>query len=142
MLNRLSEFFLGLIFGMGLLLSGMTNPSKVIGFLDITGMWDPSLVMVMGGAIFVGFFVFAFIKKRTVNFLGGALHLPKSDQIDKPLMIGASLFGIGWGLAGFCPGPAIVSMAQGQDKALIFVLSMLLGMIVFEVFTRYVSKKK
>ena len=142
MLNRLSEFLVGLIFGMGLLLSGMTNPSKVIGFLDITGMWDPSLVMVMGGAIFVGFFVFAFIKKRTVNFLGGALHLPKSDQIDKPLMIGASLFGIGWGLAGFCPGPAIVSMAQGQDKALIFVLSMLLGMIVFEVFTRYVSKKK
>ena len=70
------------------------------------------------------------------------MHLPKSDQIDKPLMIGASLFGIGWGLAGFCPGPAIVSMAQGQDKALIFVLSMLLGMIVFEVFTRYVSKKK
>ena len=142
MLNRLSEFLVGLIFGMGLLLSGMTNPSKVIGFLDITGMWDPSLVMVMGGAIFVGFFVFAFIKKRTVNFLGGALHLPKSDQIDKPLMIGASLFGLGWGLAGFCPGPAIVSMAQGQDKALIFVLSMLLGMIVFEVFTRYVSKKK
>ena len=142
MLNRLSEFLVGLIFGMGLLLSGMTNPSKVIGFLDITGMWDPSLVMVMGGAIFVGFFVFAFIKKRSVNFLGGALHLPKSDQIDKPLMIGASLFGIGWGLAGFCPGPAIVSMAQGQDKALIFVLSMLLGMIVFEVFTRYVSKKK
>ena len=142
MLNRLSEFLVGLIFGMGLLLSGMTNPSKVIGFLDITGMWDPSLVMVMGGAIFVGFFAFAFIKKRTVNFLGGALHLPKSDQIDKPLMIGASLCGIGWGLAGFCPGPAIVSMAQGQDKALIFVLSMLLGMIVFEVFTRYVSKKK
>ena len=138
MKHRISEFFVGLLFGLGLILSGMTDPSKVIGFLDIFGLWDPSLALVMGGAISVGFFAFALAKKRTVNFLGGALHLPKSSQIDKPLVIGAVLFGAGWGLAGFCPGPALVSMADGQPKALVFVLAMLAGMLGFELMDRLV----
>ena len=136
MKHRISEFFVGLLFGLGLILSGMTDPSKVIGFLDIFGLWDPSLALVMRGAIAVGFFAFALAKKRTVNFLGGALHLPKSSQIDKPLVIGAVLFGAGWGLAGFCPGPALVSLVSGQIKAAAFVVFMLAGMQLFEILAR------
>ena len=136
MQHRISEFLVGLLFGLGLMLSGMTDPSKVIGFLDIFGLWDPSLALVMGGAIAVGFFAFALANKRDVNFLGGALHLPTSSQIDKPLVIGAVLFGAGWGLAGFCPGPALVSLASGQIKAAAFVLFMLAGMQLFEMFGR------
>ena len=139
MKHRISEFFVGLLFGLGLILSGMTDPSKVIGFLDIFGLWDPSLALVMGGAIAVGFFAFTLAKKRTVNFLGGALHLPKSSQIDKPLVIGAVLFGAGWGLAGFCPGPALVSLASGQIKAAAFVVFMLAGMQLFEILGRRVT---
>ena len=130
--HRLSEFIVGLLFGWGLLISGMTDPGKVIGFLDLTGSWDPSLAMVMGGAIAVGFFAFGTAKKRTSNFLGGALHLPTTSDIDKRLILGALLFGAGWGLAGFCPGPGIVSMAAGQPKAAVFVAAMLAGMLVFE----------
>jgi uncharacterized membrane protein YedE/YeeE len=136
MQHRISEFLVGLLFGLGLILSGMTDPSKVLGFLDIFGLWDPSLALVMGGAIGVGFFAFAIVKKRIVNFLGGALHLPTSSQIDKPLVIGAVLFGAGWGLAGFCPGPALVSLASGQIKAAAFVVFMLIGMQLFEMLGR------
>ena len=135
-MHRLSEFVVGVIFGLGLLLSGMTDPGKVLGFLDLYGQWDPSLAFVMGGAILVGFFAFALAKRRTHNFLGSALNLPKSNSIDKRLVIGSLLFGAGWGLAGFCPGPALVSMAAGQEKALIFVAAMLLGMIGFEFVQR------
>ena len=136
MKHRISEFLVGLLFGLGLILSGMTDPSKVIGFLDIFGLWDPSLALVMGGAIAVGFFAFALAKKRDVNFLGGALHLPTSSQIDKPLVIGAVLFGAGWGVAGFCPGPALVSFVSGQIKAAAFVVFMLAGMQLFEMLGR------
>ncbi len=130
--HRLSEFLVGLLFGWGLLISGMTDPGKVIGFLDLAGAWDPSLALVMGGAIAVGFFAFGTAKKRTSNFFGGALHLPTSRDIDKRLLLGSLLFGAGWGLAGFCPGPGIVSMAAGQPKAAVFVVAMIAGMLVFE----------
>jgi uncharacterized membrane protein YedE/YeeE len=142
MQHRISEFLVGLLFGLGLILSGMTDPGKVLGFLDISGMWDPSLALVMAGAIAVGFFAFAIAKKRTVNFLGGVLHLPKSNQIDKPLVIGATLFGAGWGLAGFCPGPGLVSLASGQIKGAMFVGFMVLGMKLFEVWNRQTSESK
>ena len=132
MKHRISEFAVGLIFGIGLILSGMTDPSKVLGFLDLFGAWDPSLALVMGGAILVGFFAFALAKKRTTTFLGGALQLPDSSDIDKRLLVGSLLFGAGWGLAGFCPGPAIVSLGAGQPKAAVFVLAMLAGMALFE----------
>jgi len=138
---RMSEFIVGLLFGLGLLLSGMTDPGKVIGFLDLSGSWDPSLAFVMGGAILVGFFAFAIAKKRTTNFLGGALQLPKSNQINKRLVIGSLLFGAGWGLAGFCPGPSIVSLASGQVKAAAFFVFMLTGMVLFEIAQRYWHKK-
>ena len=135
---RVAEFAAGLLFGLGLMLSGMTDPGKVIGFLDLIGNWDPSLAMVMGGAIMVGFFAFHVAKKRTTAIFGGLLRLPDSNSVDKPLVIGSLLFGAGWGLAGFCPGPALVSMADGQPKALVFVLAMWVGMLGFELMDRFV----
>ncbi|HRL98767.1 MAG TPA: YeeE/YedE family protein [Acidovorax sp.] len=132
MKNRFSEFVVGLIFGLGLIVSGMTDPGKVQGFLDLAGLWDPSLAFVMGGAIAVGIFAFALAKKRTRSVLGGAMHLPSAKDIDRRLVIGSLVFGAGWGLAGFCPGPAIVSAGAGQPKAMVFVLAMLAGMWLFE----------
>ena len=128
-MHRAIEFIVGLLFGWGLLLSGMSDPGKVQGFLDLFGAWDPSLAFVMGGAIFVGVFAFALARKRTATFIGGALHLPTRRDIDQPLVVGALIFGAGWGLAGFCPGPGIVSMAAGQPKAALFVIAMLAGML-------------
>ena len=139
MQHRLSEFVVGLLFGLGLLLSGMTDPGKVLGFLDLIGPWDPSLALVMGGAIAIGVIAFALAKKRTVSFLGGAMRLPMSSQIDRRLIVGAAMFGAGWGLAGFCPGPALVSLATGQPKAAIFVVAMLVGMSAFELIDRRVQ---
>ena len=139
-MNRTIEFIVGLLFGWGLLLSGMTDPGKVQGFLDIAGHWDPSLAFVMGGAILVGFFAFAVARKRTSTFVGGALHLPTRNDVDKPLVIGSLIFGAGWGLAGFCPGPGIVSMAAGQPKAIVFVVAMLAGMVAFQLTDRAGSR--
>lgn len=136
MKHRVTEFLVGLLFGVGLLLSGMTDPGKVLGFLDLFGDWDPSLLLVMGGAVLVGLFAFAIAKKRSATFLGGALRLPTSSQIDKRLVVGALMFGAGWGLAGFCPGPALVSLASGEAKAAFFVVFMLLGMLGFELLDR------
>jgi uncharacterized membrane protein YedE/YeeE len=132
MKHRFTEFAVGLIFGIGLILSGMTDPGKVLGFLDLAGLWDPSLAFVMGGAILVGLVAFAVAKRRTRSFLGGALRLPKSTVIDRRLVLGSLTFGVGWGLAGFCPGPALVSLGAGQPKAVVFVLAMVVGMGLFE----------
>lgn len=134
--HRISEFGVGLLFGWGLILAGMTDPGKVVGFLDLSGLWDPSLAFVMGGAIAVAGLAFSVAKRRTASFLGGALHWPKSADIDAPLIVGALLFGVGWGLAGFCPGPGLVSMAAGEIKALTFVGAMAAGMIGFELRSR------
>ena len=113
------------------LLSGMTDPGKVQGFLDLFGTWDPSLAFVMGGAIAVGMFAFALAKRRSTTFFGGAMHMPNSRDIDKRLVVGSLIFGAGWGLAGFCPGPGIVTLAAGGLKAAIFVAAMLVGMLVY-----------
>ncbi|MES2686280.1 MAG: DUF6691 family protein [Pseudomonadota bacterium] len=141
MKHRISEFVIGLIFGIGLIVSGMTDPGKVIGFLDLFGAWDPSLALVMGGAIFVGVFAFALARRRSTTFLGGALHLQAARDIDRRLLGGSLLFGAGWGLAGFCPGPAIVSAGSGQPKAIIFVLAMLAGMWLFEWLGQHPARK-
>jgi uncharacterized protein len=135
-MNRIAEFLVGLLFGLGLILSGMTDPGKVQGFLDLAGAWDPSLALVMGGAIAVGFFGYALARRRSAAVLGGAMHLPKATHIDRRLVLGSLTFGAGWGLAGFCPGPGVVSMASGEPKALVFVLAMLAGMAVFELAER------
>lgn len=132
MRNRISEFVIGLVFGLGLIVSGMTDPGKVLGFLDLAGLWDPSLALVMGGAVLVGLFAFTVARKRTTSVLGGAMQLPIARQIDRRLALGSIAFGVGWGIAGFCPGPAIVSLGTGEPKAVVFVLAMLVGMGAFE----------
>jgi uncharacterized membrane protein YedE/YeeE len=129
----LSSLLAGLVFGLGLIVSGMANPAKVLGFLDLAGAWDPSLALVMGGAIAVGFFAFLFAKKRTLSLLGAEMKLPNARGIDRRLVMGSVIFGMGWGLAGFCPGPGLVALGAGAPKAAAFVAAMLIGMIVFEL---------
>lgn len=136
-LRRAAEFLAGLLFGLGLIISGMTDPGKVLGFLDLAGAWDPSLAFVMGGAIAVGLLAFTVAKKRSTTFLGEGLKLPTATLIDRRLVLGSLAFGAGWGLAGFCPGPALVSMASGQPKAAVFVLAMVAGMALFEGVERW-----
>jgi uncharacterized membrane protein YedE/YeeE len=132
-MTRWFEFAAGLLFGIGLMLSGMTDPGKVIGFLDLAGSWDPSLAFVMGGAILVGFGAFAVARRRTTAFLGGAMQVPTRRDIDRPLVLGSLVFGVGWGLAGFCPGPALVSLGAGHWQAALFVVAMLAGMAVHDL---------
>jgi uncharacterized protein len=134
--NLAAAFAAGLVFGIGLILSGMTDPGKVIGFLDVFGRWDPSLAFVMGGAIVVGYFAFMLAGRRAENFLGGAMHLPQRRDIDARLVGGSVVFGIGWGLAGFCPGPALVSLGSGVEQAAVFVAAMLGGMLIFHAAER------
>ena len=122
----------GLIFGFGLILAGMANPAKVLAFLDITA-WDPSLALVMGGAIAVGFVAFKIAGKRASSFLGLPMNIPTSRVIDKRLVIGALVFGAGWGLAGICPAPAFVLLGTGSIKGIVFLISMLVGMGIFEL---------
>ena len=122
----------GLVFGLGLLISGMADPAKVIGFLDLAGLWDPSLAFVMAGAVAVGLAAFAFAGKRTVSVLGEPMRLPTARRIDRRLIGGGLLFGVGWGIAGFCPGPALTALGMGEPKAVVFVLAMLAGMGLFE----------
>ncbi|MEB0114104.1 YeeE/YedE family protein [Variovorax sp. RTB1] len=122
----------GLLFGVGLLVSGMANPAKVLGFLDVFGTWDPSLAFVMAGAIAVGLVAFGVARRMTRSLSGEPMRLPATQSIDRRLMAGAVVFGVGWGLAGFCPGPALVALAAGSGKALIFVLAMVAGMVLYE----------
>jgi uncharacterized membrane protein YedE/YeeE len=126
----------GLVFGIGLILSGMSNPAKVLGFLDLAGAWDPSLALVMAGAIAVGVVAFAVAHRRSVSLLGAAMNLPSARHLDRRLVIGSTVFGIGWGIAGFCPGPALVAFGMGAGKAVVFVVAMLVGMALFELFER------
>lgn len=137
-MHRAVEFATGLLFGLGLILSGMTDPGKVLGFLDLAGAWDPSLAFVMGGAIGASVFAFALARRRSAALLGGAMHLPAAREIDAPLVVGSLVFGVGWGLAGFCPGPALVALGAGHWQALVFTLAMVVGMLVHE----FTSKPK
>ncbi len=118
----------GIVFGFGLSLSGMLNPARVQGFLDVAGAWDPSLVFVLGGAVTVTFIGMLWVKKMPRPLLDEAFHLPSNKRIDAPLIFGSALFGIGWGLGGFCPGPAIAALPVGLFQSLVFVAFMLAGM--------------
>ena len=122
----------GLVFGLGLIVSGMADPAKVLGFLDLAGAWDPSLAFVMGGAVAVGAIAFALAGRRSRSWLGAEMRLPSARQIDPRLVTGSVLFGIGWGIAGFCPGPALAALGAGEAKAIVFVAAMLAGMGVYE----------
>jgi uncharacterized membrane protein YedE/YeeE len=119
----------GLIFGLGLCLSGMSEPSKILGFLDLAGAWDPSLAFVMGGAIAIAAPAFALARRRGVNWLGGDIDLPKTRALDAPLALGALTFGVGWGLAGVCPAPGIVGVGFLSPSAMVFVAAMAIGML-------------
>ena len=131
-MKTLLAFASGLIFGIGLIVSGMADPAKVLGFLDLAGRWDPSLAFVMAGAIAVGAIAFGIAARRGTTAFGEPLRLPPTRPIDARLIGGSLLFGIGWGIAGLCPGPALVALGMGQTKALIFAAAMLAGMALFE----------
>jgi len=131
-MNSLASLLAGLVFGLGLIVSGMANPAKVLGFLDLAGAWDPSLSLVMLGAVAIGLVAFRAAGRRPVSLLGHEMRLPTARQIDRRLVVGSLVFGIGWGLAGICPGPALVALGMGQPKAAVFVVAMLLGMAGFE----------
>jgi uncharacterized protein len=132
----LTSLLAGLVFGIGLIVSGMANPAKVLGFLDLAGRWDPSLALVMAGAIGVGLVSFAVAKRRTLSLLGAEMKLPEARGVDRRLVGGGLLFGVGWGVAGFCPGPALVALGMGETKATVFAVAMLVGMAIFEVLER------
>ncbi|TDG03131.1 YeeE/YedE family protein [Paraburkholderia guartelaensis] len=132
-MRKLSAFACGLLFGIGLLVSGMANPAKVLGFLDLAGNWDPSLAFVMAGAIAVAAPAFWLARTRASSLVGAPIQLPTSRRIDGRLVGGALLFGAGWGLAGFCPGPALVAAGSGQPRAWLFVAAMLAGMAIYAV---------
>jgi len=126
----------GFVFGMGLLVSGMANPAKVLAFLDLSGAWDPSLALVMAGAIIIAVPGFAVAKRKGISVFGDPLQLPIAGHIDARLLLGSATFGVGWGLAGICPGPAFVVLGTGRLEAIVFVGAMLLGMLTFELLER------
>ncbi|WP_137719685.1 YeeE/YedE family protein [Methylobacillus flagellatus] len=136
----ITAFIAGLLFGIGLIVSGMTNPAKVIGFLDVTGAWDPSLALVMAGAILVAFPAFWLARGRQQTCLGEPMQLPASSKVDKPLLAGALLFGIGWGLAGYCPGPIVASLATGAEQPWIIFVAMLAGMGLYELYQHVAAR--
>lgn len=135
-MNLFFALLAGLIFGLGLIVAGMANPAKVLGFLDIGGLWDPSLALVMAAAVAIATLGFTWAKKRKVNLLGQPLQLPTSNRIDRRLIGGSLLFGAGWGLAGICPGPALVLLGAGVFKGVIFVAAMVAGMAIFSLLER------
>lgn len=124
------SFVAGTIFGFGLLISGMSNPAKVLNFLDVFGTFDPSLLFVMGGAVITVFFGYKFILRREKPLMEEQFHIPTRKDIDQRLLIGAALFGIGWGIAGFCPGPALTSLLMGSEGILYFMPSMIIGLAI------------
>ncbi len=127
-MTNVVAFFSGLLFAIGLAVAGMTQPHKIIGFLDILGDWDPSLVFVMAGAVAVHILAYRLMGKRGRPMFESQWYLPSAKDISMPLIIGSGIFGIGWGLSGFCPGPAIVSLGSGSLKAIVMVCAMNLGM--------------
>ena len=135
-MGKLTAFLAGLVFGLGLLLAGMANPAKVLGFLDLAGAWDPSLALVMVAAIGVALLPLTWTKRRSHSLLGAPMQLPVKRELDRRLTGGSLLFGIGWGIAGICPGPAVAILLTGHWQVLLFVAAMLLGMLLFEALER------
>ncbi len=127
MMKQLAAGAAGLVFGIGLWVSGMADPRKVIGFLDVTGAWDASLAFVMGGAVVATLAGFRIVKQRAKPLFDERFHLPTRKDIDLPLVAGAAVFGMGWGIAGYCPGPALTALATLSAEALVFVAAMVAG---------------
>ena len=132
MLKNIIGLLAGLLFGFGLLISGMTDPTKVQGFLDIFGAWDISLALVMGGGLIVAIIGVQLAKRQQNSWIGTLIELPSKTTINRQLLIGAMLFGIGWGLVGICPGPGIVLLGTGQWQAYVFIPAMIVGMLIYQ----------
>jgi len=126
-MRLISTYLIGLVFGVGISISGMANPAKVLNFFDIAGTWDPSLAFVMGGAVIVAFIGYRFVLKRPAPFFAQAFQLPTRSDFDLPLIGGSAMFGIGWGIAGFCPGGALPAIGTGRAEVLIFVVALIAG---------------
>ena len=141
MILLFSALLSGLIFGMGLMVSGMTDPAKVLAFLDLAGAWDPSLALVMIGAIAVARVGFALAARRQNTLINTPLYLPERQEVDRRLFLGSALFGTGWGLAGFCPGPAVVATGMGYGPAVVVVIAILAGMWVADRLTEIQIRK-
>lgn len=135
-MNALAAFAAGLLFGLGLVISGMADPSKVIAFLDVTGRFDPSLLVVMGSGLAVSAFAYAIARRRSASYLGCTFDVPTSRALDRRLVSGAVVFGIGWGIAGVCPGPGFVVLGAGRVEGAVFVIAMVAGMLAFELLER------
>ncbi|MEI7530312.1 MAG: DUF6691 family protein [Betaproteobacteria bacterium] len=140
-MKYLTALLSGLLFGIGLIISGMTDPAKVIGFLDITGIWNPSLAIVMGSAIPMTYLTFRYLEKRKKTLLNSPLHFPGITHLNRELIIGSIIFGFGWALAGFCPGPAIVSLGAGRFELISFVIAMMIGMQLTGSISKILIKK-
>ncbi|BBG68921.1 MULTISPECIES: DUF6691 family protein [Serratia] len=136
MLKTLLALLSGVIFGLGLIIAGMANPAKVLAFLDVTGMWDPSLALVMAGAIAVAAPAFLWARRRERSLLGELLQIPAAGRVDRRLLAGSALFGIGWGIAGICPGPAWVLAGVAIGRVWPFLLAMLAGMALYDIIMR------
>ena len=134
MKQNLIALLCGIIFGIGLSLSQMINPNKVLNFLDITGKWDPSLIFVMMGALAVAFVSFKWVLKRPAPVLAESFHISRKTLIDKPLLLGAAIFGIGWGMSGYCPGPAVTGLGLLSLESVIMVVAIYLGFFVYNRF--------
>lgn len=132
MLKNMIGLLAGLLFGVGLLISGMTDPVKVQGFLDVFGAWDISLALVMGGGLIVAIIGVQIAKRQPTSWIGSPIEMPTKTVINKKLLIGAMLFGIGWGLVGICPGPGIVLLGTGQWQAYVFIPAMIVGMLIYQ----------
>ena len=135
-MRKLMAFLAGLLFGIGLLLGGMGNPEKVLAFLDLAGAWDPSLALVMAAAIAVAFLPFKWARTQRTSLLGAPMQLPEKRELDRRLIGGSLLFGIGWGIAGICPGPGLAILLTGRWQVVLFVAAMLLGMVAFAALER------
>lgn len=142
MKNAVAALVVGFIFALGLGLSGMTQPQKIVGFLDLFGNWDPSLIFVMVGAIVVHFITYKLIRRRSSPLLSSQWHVPTKTEITPALVLGSFIFGVGWALGGFCPGPAVTSLASFESRPLVFVISMLLGMFLFKLVDKKLKLRK
>ncbi|MGZ3771224.1 MAG: DUF6691 family protein [Bdellovibrio sp.] len=142
MITLITSFVVGFIFAVGLGISGMTQPQKVVGFLDLFGSWDPSLIFVMVGAIGVHFFTYKLIRRRKSPLFAANWQVPTKTEITPALVIGAVIFGMGWGLGGYCPGPALTSLASFGSRPLIFIVSMLVGMVIFKQVDKFLKIKR
>jgi uncharacterized membrane protein YedE/YeeE len=130
-IRNAAALFAGLFFGLGLAISQMVNPKKVLDFLDVSGHWDPSLLLVLGGAVAVTIIAFRFVLKRKGPLIDTKFHLPTATHIDRRLLVGSAIFGIGWGLAGYCPGPGIAALSSASIEALVFVAGMAAGSLIY-----------